>query len=347
MNVSTNYLKELTISLWPDVASAEGDMETRNNNLLLGIFFIILGSSSYGMLSTFVKLAYQHGFTTAEVTFAQMSWGAFIVTLMALFQKNKGPKPTKSDIKKLMIAGIPLSLTSMLYYLAVRYIDASIGVVLLMQSVWMGVILEAVQKKKLPSIEKVIAVVLILFGTLLATKMIGATNVTLDIRGVILGLMTAMSFSWTLYSTSSVASHMNPIERSKFMLYGGCVVVTIFSFLTQLGPYYFNTHLVGEDFIFNKSFDPEIFLNYGLIVAIFGTVIPPIMLNKGFPITGVGLGSILSSIELPVAMMIAFIFLGEAVNAFQWLGVIIIISAIVLMNYRLFSVKENLEEITC
>lgn len=315
-------------------------METRNNNLLFGIFFIILGSSSYGMLSTFVKLAYQHGFTTAEVTTAQMSWGAFIVTTLAFFQKNRGPKATSTDIRNLMIAGIPLSLTSVLYYLSVRYIDASVGVVLLMQSVWMGVILEAFQNKKFPTIEKVFAVVLILFGTLLATKMIGSTNVTLDIRGVVLGLMTAMSFSWTLYSTSSVASHMNPIERSRFMLYGGCIVVTIFAFITQIGPYYFNTHLVGEDFIFNKSFDARIYLNYGLIIAIFGTVIPPIMLNKGFPITGVGLGSILSSIELPVAMTIAFIFLGEVVNAQQWLGVIVIISAIVLMNYRIFAVKD-------
>jgi drug/metabolite transporter (DMT)-like permease len=132
-----------------------------------------------------------------------------------------------------MIAGIPMSLTSVLYYLAVRYISASVGVVLLMQSVWMGVILEAVQKKKLPSFEKLFAVALILFGTLLATKMIGAEAVVLDIRGVILGLMTAMSFCWTLYSTSSVASHMNPIVRSKYMLYGGSLVVALFAFFTQ------------------------------------------------------------------------------------------------------------------
>lgn len=311
-------------------------METRKNNLLVGIIFIILGSSSYGMLSTFVKLAYREGFTTAEITTAQFAIGAFIVTLMSLFQKNKGLQAQKKDIKKLMIAGIPLSLTSVLYYLSVRYIDASVGVVLLMQSVWMGVIVEAVQKKKIPSAEKIAAVVLILFGTLMATKVIGAQNVNLDIRGVILGLMTAVCFSWGLYSTSSVANHLNPITRSKYMLYGGAIVVAIFTLLTQIGPYYMNIHLVSEGFIFNKPFDGSIFFNYGLIVAIFGTVIPPIMLNRGFPIVGVGLGSIISSIELPFAMTISFLFLGEIVTTIQWLGVIIILSAIVLLNYRLF-----------
>lgn len=307
----------------------------------MGIIFIVLGSSSYGMLSTFVKLAYKHNYTTAEVTAAQFGWGILIVSIMALLQKNKGPKANKTDIKSLMIAGIPMSLTSILYYLAVRYIDASVGVVLLMQSVWMGVVVEAFQKKQIPSLEKIIAVMMILLGTLLATKMIGSQNVELDIRGVILGILTAMSFSWTLFSTSSVARHLNPIERSKFMLYGGGLVVALFAFLTQIGPYYLGIQLVGDDFIFSQSFDANIFLSYGLIVAIFGTVIPPIMLNKGFPIVGMGLGSILSSIELPVAMTIAFIFLGEIVNSLQWLGVITILSAIVLLNYRLFKLNDQ------
>lgn len=315
-------------------------METRQNNLLLGIIFIVLGSSSYGMLSTFVKLAYKENYTTAEVTAAQFAWGALILTIMALFQKNKGPKPQNGDIKKLMIAGIPIALTSVLYYLSVRYIDASVAVVLLMQSVWMGVIVEAVQKKKIPSVEKIAAVALILFGTLLATKVIGSENVNLDIRGLILGMITAMCFSWGLYSTSSVANHLSPITRSQYMLYGGSIVVLIFALLTQIGPYYMNIHLVNEGFIFNKSFNGNIFQKYGLIVAIFGTVIPPIMLNKGFPIVGVGLGSILSSIELPVAMTISFIFLGEIVTSVQWMGVAIILSAIVLLNYRLFASKE-------
>jgi drug/metabolite transporter (DMT)-like permease len=311
-------------------------MENRNNHLLMGIIFIVLGSSSYGMLSTFVKLAYKNNYTTAEVTVAQFALGALIVSLLALFQKNKGPKPTRKDIKALMIAGIPMSLTSVLYYLAVRYIDASVGVVLLMQSVWMGVILEAFQNKKFPTLEKIFAVIMILFGTLLATKMIGTTNVALDPRGIILGLLTAMSFTWTLNSTSRVANHMNPIERSKFMLYGGCIIVATFAFLTQIGPFYLGLNLINEEFIFNQSFNANIFISYGFIVTIFGTVIPPIMLNKGFPIVGVGLGSILSSIELPVAMVIAFLFLGEIVNGLQWVGVVTILSAIILLNYRIF-----------
>lgn len=315
-------------------------IETRSNNMALGVIFILIGSSSYGMLSTFVKLAYKQNFTTAEVTAAQVGWGALILTIMSFFINKETLKATRADIKKLMIAGIPIGLTSVLYYLSVIYIDASVAVVLLMQSVWMGVILEAVQTKKFPGLEKIAAVVLILFGTLLATKLLGASDVSLDPRGVILGMFTAMSFSWTLYATSTVAPHLHSVTRSKFMLYGAVIVVFLFTILTQVGPHYMNLNLIGEEFIRNKAFDPRIFLTYGLFVGIFGTVIPPIMLNKGFPIVGVGLGSILSSLELPVAVFVAFTFLGEVVSGTQWIGVLIILSAIVLLNYRLFLPKK-------
>jgi drug/metabolite transporter (DMT)-like permease len=320
--------------------SFEIQSPTRVNGLAIGILFIVLGSSSYGMLSTFVKLAYQHNYTTAEVTMAQFGWGALVLTIMSQFQKKNSPKPTRSEIVQLMIAGIPVGLTSVFYYLAVKYIDASVAVVLLMQTVWMGVVVEAIQKRAFPKIDKVLAVVLVLFGTLLATNVLGASKVALDIRGVVLGLMAAMSFSWTMFATSTVAPHLPPVKRSQFMLYSGTLIVLLFGLLTQILPYYFNVHLVGEEFIRNQPFNPNIFLTYGLIVAIFGTIIPPIMLNKGFPVVGVGLGSIVSSVELPFAVTIAFTFLNETVIGKQWLGVAIIIIAIVLLNYRMISVSS-------
>lgn len=323
------------------VSSAPSDHQS--TSFTKGIMFIILGSSSYGMLSTFVKLSYKQNYTTAEVTLAQFVWGILALTILGQFFSQSKTSLTKNEILKLMLTGMPIGLTSVFYYLAVKYITASVGVVLLMQSVWIGVLLESVLTKKFPSIDKILAVILIIFGTLLATQVLGTTPASLDIRGVILGLVSAISFSCTLMASSKVLTGLPPIKRSQFMLYGGAVAVIIFGFLTQIGPYYFNIHLVSEEFIKNTPFNAHIFLSYGLIVAIFGTIIPPIMLNKGFPVVGVGLGSILSSIELPFANIIAFLLLGEKVVGMQWVGVFIIIAAICMLNYRLiFSNKTRL-----
>jgi hypothetical protein len=83
-----------------------------NNNILKGVFLVGLGATSYGMLATFVKLAYKEDFTTAEVTTAQFVYGIIGMLLINLFQKtrnkNQVVKATSKNIFQLMLAGTSL-----------------------------------------------------------------------------------------------------------------------------------------------------------------------------------------------------------------------------------------------
>jgi len=294
------------------------------NKVLKGVFLVGLGATSYGMLATFVKLAYADvssqglHYTPAEVITAQFVIGILVILGITLFQKNRKDntvvKPSALDIKKLLILGTSTGLTSIFYYLAVKYIPVSIGIVLLMQTVWMGVVLEMVLDKKRPSNIKIISVFVVLFGTALATKLFSG-NFELDWRGIVLGLLAAASFTTTMYAANKVATSVSSAERSLYMLLGGAVVVLFFALLTQHTPFNF-----------------DIFYKWGILIALFGTVIPPMLLNAGFPLTGIGLGSIVSALELPVSVMMAFILLHETVVFSQWIGIVLIILAIVLMN---------------
>lgn len=312
-------------------------------NLTKGILFVALGATSYGMLATVVKLAYKEGFTTAEVTISQFAFGIIILLFLNLLaKKDTNTKATTKDIRNLMIAGTSMGFTSVLYYLCVKYINASIAVVMLMQSVWIGVLIEILQTKKAPSITKIIAVLLVLFGTALATNILN-TTIELDPRGLTFGFLAAISFSMTLFTTNSVATHLKAIKRSLYMLFGGGIIVLIFAFFTQIGP---NNLAFLSDFKpeleqRTLDFDFKIFYTWGIILSLFGTIIPPILLNKGFPNTGVGLGSIISSLELPVSVLFAFILLNEQVLFIQWIGILIILSAIVLMNYKLLITNKK------
>jgi drug/metabolite transporter (DMT)-like permease len=58
------------------------------------------------------------------------------------------------------------------------------------------------------------------------------------------------------------------------------------------------------------------------------------LLNAGFPHTGIGLGSIVSSLELPVSVMMAYFLLNEQVLLIQWVGIVLIITAIIIMNIQ-------------
>ena len=79
-------------------------------------------------------------------------------------------------------------------------------------------------------------------------------------------------------------------------------------------------------------FDLSIFWRWGWIVALLGTILPPFLFNKGLESTGLGLATILSSIELPVAITTADTFLGESFELLQWIGVATIIAAILIAN---------------
>jgi drug/metabolite transporter (DMT)-like permease len=288
------------------------------NKVLKGVFLVAFGATSYGMLATFVKMAYNEGYTTAEVTTSQFILGILGILLINLLQKaknkNRGLKASKQNIVQLMLAGTSLGMTSIFYYLAVKYIPVSIGIVLLMQTVWMGVLLEMVLEKKIPSTQKIVSVVIVLIGTVLATNLI-KNEVQLDWHGLMWGILAAASFTTTMFTANRVATNISSAQRSLYMLLGGAIIVFSFSLATQITPFNF-----------------DIFLKWGIVLALFGTIIPPMLMNAGFPLTGIGLGSIVSALELPVSVLMAYLLLNETVIFTQWLGISLIIIAIVLMN---------------
>lgn len=296
------------------------------NSIVKGVFLVGLGATSYGMLATFVKLAYKDGFTTAEVTTSQFIYGILGVFLINIFQKFNpktiSVKATPKNISQLMLAGTSLGMTSVFYYLCVKYINVSIAIVLLMQTVWMGVLLEWFLDKKAPSIQKIISVGIVLVGTVFATNLL-KSEFEIDWRGILWGLLAAASFTTTMFTANKIALGVSSPQRSLYMLLGGAIIVFGFSLVTQ-----------------TTSFNLDIFKGYGVFLALFGTIIPPLLMNAGFPHTGLGLGSIVSSLELPVSVLMAFVLLHEKVVLMQWIGILLIILAIVIMNIQFKGLKK-------
>jgi drug/metabolite transporter (DMT)-like permease len=223
-----------------------------------------------------------------------------------------------------MLAGPSLGMTSVFYYLAVKYIPVSIAIILLMQTVWMGVLIEMILDKKAPSKLKIVAVIIVLIGTLLATN-IFKNDVQLDWHGMMWGMLAAASFTTTMFTANRVAVGISSAQRSLFMLLGGAVIVFSFALATQ-----------------NTPFNFEIFMKWGIVLSLFGTIIPPMLMNAGFPLTGIGLGSIVSALELPVSVLMAYFLLHEQVVFVQWVGIILIVLAVVLMNLNWDKLKNKL-----
>jgi len=277
--------------------------------------FVFLGGCSYGVVSTFVKLAYSEGFTVNDVTGTQYFFGAIMLWILSIFiPKNK---INLKQLFILLISGTPMGLTGIFYNQSLKYIDASLAIILLLQFTWIGIVIQFLLDKKTPSRKNLIATAIILFGSVLATGIL-SSSMTFSLIGLGWGLLSALSFASFIYISGRTTIPIHPIRKSALMTTGATILVFI---------------ILPPNFLINTSLTDGL-LPFALFFAFFGSFLPPLLFNIGMPKVGSGLGNILSASELPTAITMSTLILKEHVTLSQWVGVTIILIGIAYPNLQ-------------
>jgi len=284
---------------------------------------VFLGGCCYGILSTFVKLAYSAGFSSPEVTGGQYFFGTVLIWCAALFTKKK-----KLSLKKtltLVLSGIPFGLTGLFYYQSLKTLNASLAIIFLFQFVWIGAIFDWIFNKKKTSKQKLMYISIVLIGSVLAAGVISHKGAIFSWQGAIWGLFASFTYTAFIFLSSSVEKDTPPVLKSALLSTGALIVVFL---------------LFPPKFLFDFSVLKGL-TQYGLILGLFGVCLPPLLFSIGMPHVGPGLGTILSASELPVAVTLSSLVLSEYVNLMQWIGVILIFIAIIGSNIS--SEKDDIE----
>ncbi|MGO4270114.1 DMT family transporter, partial [Paenibacillus sp. TAF58] len=275
----------------------------------LAMVLVIIGASSYGLLSSFIKMAYDQGFTDKQITPAQMTMGTVFVWVLILFHKKSWVNPFKGPWIKLGLIGIfGLALTTVFYNIALKELNASLSIILLFQFTWMTIAMDCIVKRRLPRKVESIAIVFILAGTLLAVNVFETNWEQFSLLGILYGLLSALTYSIFLFFTGQVVSTLPPLMNSAIMLTAAMPVMYIL---------YPPTVFVHEN--------GSTLLLWGLLLGFLGQVVPTVSFNIGIPRIGSTLAAMLGSVELPVAVIAAYLLIGEPVNGLQWLGMGLII----------------------
>ncbi|SEP44999.1 EamA family transporter [Propionispora vibrioides] len=303
---------------------------------------VFVGAASYGVLSTIVVLAYQSGFQLGEIVGTQLLTGVLLSWLSVFYiQKRKsaktdGGRGNQGDDSSytsltwrqrglLMLAGAPTVITGLLYYQSLRYIPASLAIILLFQFTWIGVAIQAVLTCRRPGKNMLLALLVILAGTLLAAGVLGEAAVPFDRWGILFGLLAAVSYSCFILFSGRVVSSAHPISRSAWMVTGGFILLAI------LFPPYF---------LFNGSLWGPLLL-FGALLGFFGAFLPPLLFAIGVPHVGEGMAGILGAAELPVAVLMSSLVLHEPVGEVRWLGVALILAGVALPELRKLRKRSN------
>ncbi|MBP1990429.1 EamA family transporter [Paenibacillus eucommiae] len=298
---------------------------------------VLFGAMSYGVLSTIVVLAYGKGYVLGEVVGSQLLTGCILAWGLAIFTKwrerralrerereSSGQQPaiiapaagklTWKQRLLLMAAGTPTAITGLLYYQSLRYIPASLAIILLFQFTWMGVLYQAVSQRKRPTGIMFLTLAVLLGGTLLAAGILGQGATKLNLMGIVLGILSAVSYSLFIVVSGKAVPSVHPAYRSVWMLTGGMLLVFIL-----FPPYFlFNGLLWGD------------LLLFGFLLGLFGAFIPPVLFAVGVPHIGEGMAGILGAAELPVAVLLSSFILHEQVSLLQWGGVGLVLLGVAL-----------------
>lgn len=270
--------------------------------------FVLIGAISYGVLSTIVKLAYAAGFDSAGVSGSQFFFGWLLIFMLALFTKNLRLAPTTAI--KLIVIGISSGTTGYLYYQSLQTISASVAIILLFQFTWIGVVIDAILSRRLPSRAHFLSAILLIGGAILASA---AYTSSLDVRGTLFGLGAAISFSIFLLASGRVANHLPVIKKSFYMMTGGLLFIMIM--------YPPTTFLTTSNFENGMLF-------YAIPLGLFALILPPLLFAAGAPHLSPASVSLLGAAELPTAVICSVLILGEHLMSSQWIGIIIILIGI-------------------
>jgi len=277
------------------------------------LFLVFFAGCSYGILSTIVKLAYSQGYSPDQVIGGSAVFGFLLTWIPASF--FLATRPPVRKLALLAAAGVVSGATAILYYNALQYIPASLAIVLLFQFTWMGVLADAIMERRRPDRIRMLALLLLMGGTLLAGGVLeeGGTR-QFHPLGVILGLLSAVTYTLFIIFSGKIALEVNSFLRSSSMATGSLLL---------------NLFIYPPVFLFDGSLGEGLF-PYVFLLALFGVLIPNVCMNYGVPRVGPGMASILASAELPVAVLSSRLVLQEDVSWLQAVGVGIILLGMAL-----------------
>ena len=315
--------------------------KTLPSSVLFCSVLVLLASCSYAVLSTIVSLAVGAGYGIPVVLVGKFFYGWIILCILFCIVAAVSRKRRKScaalNAKRtasLAGTGVVMALVTVCYFHSLSYLPISLAVVLLFQYSWMGVLLEAVISRRLPSKSKVISCLVILAGTILAGGIIGSSISLADMNpaGILLGLCAAFCYALFVCLSGRVCTDMQPLSKSFCIATAGMLFVLLF-----VGTVYGSAAVL-------EGITNTATLAYSIPLGLFGIAVPIIFLAVGAPKISTGMATILNSAELPLEVLLAAVIILEPVAPLRWAGVLIILLGIALPYLIEKRIVSGLEE---
>lgn len=291
------------------------------NKTAANALLVFAAGSSYGFIVPAVKLSTSVGVHPTD--FLPLQYLVALIACLGFAFARKVRFPSAVECAKMMLLGAFTGLTSICYYQSVALLPSAVALTLLFQYVWASVVIECVVERRLPSRSTVVAVAIVLVGTVFAAGVPEGSLPTLNPVGVAFGAGSALFYALYLYYSGKIGTQEAPALRAAMLPLGGLVITSI------ANPACYAT----------AFFDAAVW-PFALGMSILGVILPTTLINFASPNLSTGMVSVMASSELPVGILAAWFLMGDAPTPLVLFGAILVLAGIVVKQVPVISRKR-------
>ncbi|KXL52989.1 putative inner membrane transporter YicL [Anaerotignum neopropionicum] len=296
-----------------------------------GALLVVLASIIWSTGGPVIKILLDHGLTENEIFFSKAFFCVLsIVVFDMLFAKKISRIKSKRDLLLLIICGVVGYLFyGMFYGYAVGRIPISVAVILVYTAPALVTLFSVVFfKEKLTGIKKT-CLFLIMLGCILVTGVFNEGLGRLSFAGVLWGVASGVCFA--VYSITS------SVMMKKYDAW----TVTTYNFIFSLAAISF---MVDIPQALGKVFADRTLLLTCIYFAVFCGTISNLVYVKAMEYIPASTAAMITTIEPTTTCMIGFVFFNEEINLFKIIGVLLIVAAVIRLNYNKAANIQNVLE---
>ncbi|WP_108671174.1 DMT family transporter [Peribacillus acanthi] len=281
------------------------------------IFYIIIAAIFWGMIGIFVKGLKEIGFESMEIVAIRAISTSVILVVYGLLTNRGSLIVSWKSVPSFIGTGIfSIVFFNWCYFYSMDNLSISTAVILLYTAPIFVVLLSSIFLNEKLTLKKLTLVVITVIGCAFVTGL-DSTRIDSDhILGYLIGLGAGLGYAmYSIFGKFALKMH------SSF-------TVTTYTFIfaaIALIPF---TRLWEKKSLF---FNLEVYLHiFGL--CIISTIAAYLLYTAGLNRMESSKASLLSTIEPVAAMCVGFFVFNESLDMYQWIGAILILSAVALFS---------------
>jgi drug/metabolite transporter (DMT)-like permease len=282
----------------------------------LGSALCIASAIAFGAMAIFGKLAYDAGVGVLTLLFVRFTIAAPVLWIAALRRPGAFAGPRRTLLAAFTLGAVGYALQAGLYFAALARMDASLLSMLLYTFPAMVTAAAIALGRETASRRRTGALLVSSGG--LALVLLGAGSGTFDWLGALLGLGAALTYTAYILVSDRVGGDLAALPLSALITTGAAMTFGLAG--TATGS--IDTGFASEGWLWLGS------------IAIVSTVTPITLFFAGLRRVGPSTAAILSTLEPPTTVALAFLVFGESLTGLQLAGAALVLGAAVSLNLR-------------